>query len=204
MKQIEVSKATMGRIPMYLNFLKNAKHNTENISATAIAKQLGLGDVQVRKDLASVSGAGRPKTGYNVDNLIESLEKFLGLDEVSNVVIIGAGKLGRAFLDYTGFKEYGLDIVAAFDTAVVTKEVTDSGKLIYPMADFQKFCRENDVKIGIITVPASSAQQVCDLLAENGIKAIWSFAPCSLSVPEGVSVQYENMALSLAYLNKKI
>lgn len=204
MKQIEVSKATMGRIPMYLNFLKNAKHNTENISATAIAKQLGLGDVQVRKDLASVSGAGRPKTGYNVEDLIKSLEKFLGLDEVSNVVIIGAGKLGRAFLDYTGFKEYGLDIVAAFDIALTCAERTEFGKMIYPMSDFQKFCEDNDVKIGIITVPADNAQQVCDLLAKNGIKAIWNFAPCTLSVPDGVSVQYENMALSLAYLNKKI
>lgn len=204
MKQIEVSKATMGRIPMYLKYLKNAKHNTENISATAIAKQLGLGDVQVRKDLASVSGAGRPKTGYNVNELIASLEEFLGVGKVSNVIIVGAGKLGRAFLDYGGFKDYGLDIVAAFDVAVESEENTDSGKIVYPMSEFESFCANNNVKIGIITVPASDAQNVCDLLIKNGIKAIWSFAPCTLSVPDGISVQYENMALSLAYLNKKI
>lgn len=204
MKQIEVSKATMGRIPMYLKYLKNAKHNTENISATAIAKQLGLGDVQVRKDLASVSGAGRPKTGYNVNELIASLEEFLGVGKVSNVIIVGAGKLGRAFLDYGGFKDYGLDIVAAFDIAVESEENTDSGKIVYPMSAFESFCANNNVKIGIITVPASDAQNVCDLLIKNGIKAIWSFAPCTLSVPDGISVQYENMALSLAYLNKKI
>lgn len=77
MKQIEVSRATMGRIPTYLKYLKSASHISENISATALAKQLGLGEVQVRKDLSSVSGAGRPKTGYNIKELIDTLEKFL-------------------------------------------------------------------------------------------------------------------------------
>lgn len=202
MRQVEVSRATLGRIPMYLELLKS--YDTENISATAIAKQLGLGDVQVRKDLASVSGAGRPKTGYNVKELTETLEKFLAADENSNVIIVGAGKLGRAFLDYGGFMDYGLDITAAFDIAAEREERTDSGKIIYPMDKFNEYCLDNNVKIGIITVPASGAQQVCDLLIQNGIKAIWSFAPCMLSVPDGISVQYENMALSLAYLNKKI
>ena len=99
MKQTDVSKATMGRIPIYLKYLRNTDHNTENISATALAKELGFGEVQVRKDLSSVSGAGRPKTGYKVDELIMTLEAFLNTDQSSNVVIIGAGKLGRALLD---------------------------------------------------------------------------------------------------------
>ncbi len=202
MKSVEVSKATTGRIPGYLRYLKRIA--CKNISATTIAKELGLGEVQVRKDLGAVSGAGRPRTGYNVQELICSLEQFLGADKSSNVVIIGAGKLGRALLDYQGFGDYGLNILAAFDIAVKEKQTSKTGKNIYPAENFQSFCKENDVRIGVIAVPAENAQQVCDDMLKCGIKAIWCFAPCTLIVPEHVPVQYENMALSLAYLNKRI
>lgn len=204
MKQVEVSRATLGRIPTYLRFLKSINDHSENISATAIAKELGLGEVQVRKDLSAVSGAGRPKTGYNIDKLISSLEQVLCCDEKSNVAIVGAGKLGRALLDYSGFHDYGLEILAAFDIAVNEPTKSNSGKMICPMDGFDEFCRGNNVKIGIICVPAQHAQAVCDRMIANGIRAIWCFAPCTLTVPENFPVQYENMALSLAYLNKKI
>ena len=204
MKQIEISRATMGRIPTYLKYLKDKALKTENISATTLAKELGLGEVQVRKDLGAVSGAGRPKTGYNVSELIAVLEKFLAHDENSNVVIVGAGKLGRALLDYGGFRDYGLDIMAAFDKAVDTPEKSNLGKPVYSMDMLDDFCKENNIRIGVIAVPAQSAQEVCDRFIKNGIKAIWCFAPCTLDVPDNIPVQYENMALSLAYLNKKI
>ena len=97
MKRAEVSRATLGRIPSYLEYLKNINRHTGNISATTLAKELGLGEVQVRKDLGAVSGAGRPKTGYPVEQLIEELEAFLGCGKKrDNVVIVGAGKLGEA------------------------------------------------------------------------------------------------------------
>ena len=204
MKQIEISRATMGRIPTYLKYLKDKALKTENISATTLAKELGLGEVQVRKDLGAVSGAGRPKTGYNVSELIAVLEKFLAHDENSNVVIVGAGKLGRALLDYGGFRDYGLDIMAAFDKAVDTPEKSNLGKPVYSMDMLDDFCKENNIRIGVIAVPAQSAQEVCDRFIKNGIKAIWCFAPCTLDVPDNIPVQYENMALSLAYLNKKM
>ena len=204
MKQIEVSRATMGRIPAYLKYLKSASHTSENISATALARQLGLGEVQVRKDLSSVSGAGRPKTGYNIKELTETLERFLYTDKNNKVVLIGAGKLGCALLDYKGFEDYGLKITAAFDVKYKKGDISKLGKPILPMDDLDEFCRENAVRIGIITVPAEYAQDVCDRLVKNGIRAIWCFAPCTLSVPDWVTVQYEKMALSLAYLNKRI
>lgn len=204
LRQTEVSRATLGRIPTYLKYLKSIEDESQNISATAIARELGLGEVQVRKDLGTVSGAGRPKTGYKVSELIYSLEKFLGADKIENVVIVGAGKLGKALLGYKGFEDYGLHIIAAFDK-IIKSPVTENGeKTIYPMDNFPLFCKQNNVKIGIITVPAESAQEICDLFVKNGIKAIWNFAPCSLSVPEEINIQYENMALSLAYLNKKV
>ncbi len=204
MRQTEVSRATMGRIPVYLEYLKKEKHLGDNISATALAKQLGLGEVQVRKDLSAVSGAGRPKTGYNVSELIAALEEFLGVGIKNKVILAGAGKLGRALLDYNGFGDYGLEITAAFDKAVTGKENSSFGKPIYPMEELPDYCSKNKVRIGIITVPASAAQEVADELVKAGIEAIWSFAPCTLSVPDNIVVQYENMALSLAFLNKKI
>lgn len=204
MKHTEVSRATLGRIPTYLRYLKTIKDDAENISATMIAKQLGLGEVQVRKDLAMVSGAGRPKTGYNINELIASIEKYLNSNTNSKVVLVGAGKIGRALLDYKGFADYGLEIVSAFDTAVVETEYSKYGKPVFPMACFDDFCRNNKVKIGIITVPAEFAQEVGDKMISNGIKAIWCFAPCKISVPDDVSVQYENMAVSLAYLSKNV
>ena len=112
--------------------------------------------------------------------------------------------LGRALLDYGGFADYGLEIAAAFDIAVDESFRSNSGKPIYPMERFDDFCKNHPVKIGIITVPAPQAQQVCDRLVQGGIRAIWCFAPCALCVPPEIPVQYENMALSLAYLNKKI
>ncbi len=204
MKQPEVSRATMGRIPVYLKYLKDTDHGVENISATALAKALGLGEVQVRKDLGAVSGAGRPKTGYNIAKLISTLESFLGLDDISRVVIIGAGKLGRALLDYGGFKDYGLEILAAFDKAVSETEYSKSAKPIYPMSELDDFIKANGVRIGVIAVPAAVAQEVCDRIVSAGVRAVWCFAPCTLSLPESIPVRYENMALSLAYLNKQI
>lgn len=207
MKKVEVSRATLGRIPAYLRFLKNLKdmsNESENISATALARQMGLGEVQVRKDLGSVSGAGRPKTGYNISELILTLESFLTPSDAKQVVLAGAGKIGRALLDYTGFSDYGLSITAAFDIAFDRMVESKSGKPIYPMRDFERFCRDNKIEIGIIAVPSNSAQEVCDLMVKSGIRGIWCFAPQKLSVPGDVTVQYENMALSLAYLSKNI
>ena len=122
MKQPDISKATLGRIPLYLNYLRGIRPYTENISATALAKELELGEVQVRKDLGAVSGAGRPKTGYRVEELICALKAFLYTENSEDTVLVGAGKLGRALLDYNGFLSYGMDITAAFDQAVQTEE----------------------------------------------------------------------------------
>ena len=194
----------MGRIPVYLKYLKDTDHGVENISATALAKALGLGEVQVRKDLGAVSGAGRPKTGYNIAKLISTLESFLGLDDISRVVIIGAGKLGRALLDYGGFEKFGMSVLAAFDVNVCTDMLSPKGKPILSMGKLASFCADHDVRIGVIAVPEEAAQQACNALCDNGIRAIWCFAPCRLYTPPDTVVQYENMALSLAHLKMQI
>lgn len=113
----KISRATLGRAPAYLKFLRGIEDSTANISATTIAKELELGEVQVRKDLRALCGSGKPKTGYKVGELTASLASCLS-EKDGGTVIIGAGKLGRALLDYAGFADYGLNILAAFDIAV--------------------------------------------------------------------------------------
>ena len=171
MEHKEISRATLGRLPIYLDYLKTLPGAVTHISATAIAKALHLGEVQVRKDLGAVSGAGR---------------------------------LGRALLDYSGFADYGLSIVAAFDRALHEPLVSTAGKPILPMERLEEYCATHAVKIGVITVPAADAQSVADRLYRNGIRAFWCFAPVRMSLPEDAVAQYENMALSLAHLNMQL
>ena len=188
---------------MYLSYIKGLPEDApKNISATTIAEALQLNDVQVRKDLASVSSSGKPKVGYNVKDLIAELEAFLGYNDIDNAVIVAAGSLGKALLNYSGFKAYGLNIIAAFD---LCEEPTEfQGKTVFPIAQLESFCRKVNIHIGIITVPASSAQEICDLLVNSGIRAIWNFAPVHLVVPDGILVQNENMASSLALLSNHL
>ncbi len=204
MEKSAISKATLGRLPQYLQYLKELPvQQVPNISATAIAKALSLGEVQVRKDLNAASGAGKPKIGYVTSDLIESIELFLGHGNMTNAVLVGAGKLGKALLEFDEFESYGVKIIAAFDNN--DKAIKLNSKLeILPMSEFEDFCKLNRVQIGIITVGAGSAQEVCDRMVQSKIAAIWNFAPCSLSVPKKIVLKQERLALSLAYLNNQL
>ena len=201
MERKEISKSVLKRLPGYLAYLKTLNDtNSPYISATALANALGMGEEQVRKDLAMVSDGGRPKIGYNRVALIDDVEQFLGYDNTTDAVLIGAGKLGQALLGYSGFEAYGLNILAAFDAKPMA-ETSNEGTPIYPMEQLEGFFKANKVLMAIITVPAAHAQSVCDRLIGCGIKAIWNFAPTHLEVPANILVQNENMATSLAVLS---
>ncbi len=201
MEKKEISKSVLKRLPGYLAYLKSLPPDASPyISATALASALGMGEVQVRKDLAMVSDGGRPKIGYLRQGLADDIEQFLGYDNTTDAVLIGAGKLGQALMGYGGFDAYGLNILAGFDAAPTT-DATEEGKPIYPMSQLPAFCKSNKVLMGIVTVPAKYAQEVCNQLIACGIKAIWTFASAHIDVPDGILVQYENMATSLAVLS---
>lgn len=204
MNGCSIPKATLGRLPLYLQFLRSLPDgDSATISATKIARALSLGDVQVRKDLALISGAGRPKVGYECAALLRDVERSLGYDALSGAVLVGAGKLGRALLEYDRFEEFGIRILSGFDCNEKALSI-GAGRMVLPIDDLESYCREHDVKIGIITVGQGSAQEVCDKLVACGIKAIWNFAPCPLVVPDEVFVKHENLALSLAHLSAQI
>lgn len=205
MEQKCVSKQALQRMPLYLAYLKSLGDGMPaTISATVIAEALGLGDVQVRKDLAALEITGRPKVGYITKELILALERYLGYDELNNSIIVGAGRLGRALMSYEGFTEYGLHILAAFDTDPKICGSYEGDKPILPMDKLCDLCRRWGVRIGIITVPAAAAQGVCSLLVEAGVRAIWNFAPVHLTVPDDILVQSVNMASSLALLSNHL
>lgn len=200
-----VSAQTLSRLPMYVIYLRGlTNEKSEYISATSIAEALGLHDVQVRKDLASVSDSGRPKIGYVTKDLLRAIEDFLGIHDNHCAVITGVGNLGRALMSYAGFSGYGLRIVAGFDHAAdVTGTVID-GKPIFPTERMQELCDRMHVRIGIIAVPEDSAQAVCDAYVRCGIRAVWNFSPIRLEAPPDVLVRSENMAYSLAILSRHL
>lgn len=201
MEEKKISKSVLKRLPGYLAYLKSLPEDASvHISATSLANALGMGEVQVRKDLAIVSDGGRPKIGYLRESLITDIEQFLGYDNTTDAVLIGAGKLGLALMGYSGFEEYGLNIHAAFD-ANPTMDKTEDGQPIYHISKLEHFCKVHKVLMGIITVPAEHAQEVADRLIACGVLAIWNFAPVHLDVPPHILVQNENMATSLAVLS---
>lgn len=201
MERKEISKAVLKRLPGYLAYLKRIPEGkSPYISATALANALGMGEVQVRKDLAMVSDGGRPKIGYLRESLIEDISQFLGYDNTTDAILVGAGKLGQALLGYRGFEEYGLNILAGFDADLRACD-PQAVRPVYPMEQMESFCKTNKVLMAIITVPAEFAQEVCDKLIACGIKAVWNFAPMHLEVPSNILVQNQNMATSLAVLS---
>ena len=193
-------------MPAYLRFLKEKeKAGERTISSTAIAEELNLNAVQVRKDLAIISSvAGKPKLGFEISDLIADINRFLGYDNVTDAVLVGAGGLGRALVGYGGFKNYGLNIVAAFDSSPELIGKKFVGVQVYDAADIAKLVRRMNVKIGIIAVPQGAAQQVADDLIEGGVRAIWNFAPANLNLPSNIAVKNEDMAASLAILSMRL
>jgi len=190
----EMSKATLNRLPSYLRYLYQLdKKNVPTVSSTTIANGLGLNPVQVRKDIALVASvAGKPKTGYATKDLIADL------------VLVGAGGLGRAILGYDGFRNYGLNIVAAFDVNedAIGKEV--NGKPVYHLDNLDSVVNRFKIQLGIICVPSVAAQSVADKMVKAGIRAIWCFAPVHLSLPPDIAVKGEDLAASLALLSMQL
>lgn len=204
--QENASISTLKRLPFYLDVLKKKRQQGEQyISSSQIAKELDLNDVQVRKDLATASKlGGKPKVGYEIDELIDDIYSYLGCNRIDKAVLVGVGSLGRALLGYNGFGDYGLKIIESFDSysSIVGSEI--HGVKVSSMNKLEDTIKAENVRIGIITVPANVAQDVCNQLVKAGCKAIWNFAPTKLSVPNDVVIQNENMASSLAILSRHL
>lgn len=203
---VEVSRQTIKRLPQYLHYLQAVeKQGLEYVSAPGVAEVLRLNEVQVRKDLAAVSSKpGKPKKGFLIRDLRKDLEQYLGGTDLHEAVLIGVGPLGRALMFEDSFEQHGMRLLAAFDPNPAHSGVTVNGRQVFPMEKLSNLCGRLGVRIGILTVSAEEAQNVCDQMVAAGIRGIWNFAPIHLQVPNTVIVQNETLALPLAALAGRV
>lgn len=195
---IYISQASLKRLPKYLRILKEKK--STYISSTEIADSLNLNPIQVRKDLALVSKSdGKPGIGFNVNELIMDMEEFLNLNNTTDAIIVGAGKIGQALMNYKGFENY-INILMAFDNDTNKCD----NKKIFNIDKMENLVNRLNIHIGIIAVPKENAQDVCNKMMDCGIKAIWNFAPIDLKVPLNVSIKNEDLSASLLILLKEV
>ena len=169
-----------------------------------MARELGLDPIVVRKDLAITGAVGRPRLGFQMDEIITAIEDFLGWSNTTDAFLAGVGNLGTALLGYQGFEQHGMRIVAAFDSSpeLIGKKI--HGKTILDIKKMPALARRMHVQIGVLTVTASVAQSVADAMIDGGIRGIWNFTPASLVVPDNITLQREDLASSLAVLSHRL
>ena len=200
-----VPRPSLRRLPEYLQLLREFRYDgREQVSCTQLALALRQDPTQVRKDLSFTGIVGKPRVGYRVSELISAIETFLGWDSCTDAFLIGVGNLGRAVLGYRGFKDCGLNIVAAFDVDPLKVGTQLHGRPVLPPTKLVETARRLGVRIGVITVPAPAAQMVADLLVQGGVKAIWNFAPVRLHVPDEIIVENELLAAGLAVISRRL
>jgi len=203
-----IPTAAVQRLSLYLRQLDYFQvHNRRTISSRQLGEPLGISDAQVRKDLAHFGQFGQAGVGYRVDELGPRLRQILGTDKTSPVVIIGFGNLGRALSAYRGFDKRGFEIAAVFDAdpKKVGQPIAGSDSIrIRPMTDLPKVVVERDVRMGILAVPASSAQAAAEAMVSAGIRGILNFAPVTLHVDAGVAVASVDLAVQLEQLSFQI
>lgn len=202
LKAYKIPEATVMRLSIYSRYLQKLIENgTQTISSGEIANGVGVGSAQVRKDLAYFGEFGTRGVGYNVEELFNHLMEILGLDEKWNVIIIGAGKLGSALATYQGFIDRGFNITAILDIdeAIIGKKLMDIE--VEHIDLLSKKVKENNVEIGVITVPGSVAQVVTDDLIKAGAKAILNFSPNVLRVPNEIILRNVDLSVNLEVLS---
>jgi redox-sensing transcriptional repressor len=187
----EVPDIVIGRLPIYLRALTLLDEaGKEFTSSQELGQRLGIGSAQIRKDLSHFGEFGKQGTGYEIKYLREQILKILHVDRTWSVALVGFGDLGQAIAHYGGFAAEGFNIKAIFDDDPVKIGQTIGGQIVQDVADLSETITKEKIKIGIIAVPASVAQEVADKLIKAGVKAILSYAPITLSIPDAVRIQY--------------
>jgi len=193
------------RLSLYLRQLEAFRRkDRRTISSKQLGESLGLTDAQVRKDLAYFGQFGHPGIGYRVDDLIQQLKRILGTDKTWNVLLVGAGNIGKALSSYKGFNSKGFKLVAVFDN--------DAGKVgkklgpftIQPFDELQQTVATHSIRLAILAVPADAAQDVADKVVDAGVRGVLNFAPCSLTVPSDIALNNVDVAVALEQLSFQV
>lgn len=200
--EVSVPKAVVSRLSLYLRELGHfVRDGQETISSNQLGRVLGFTDAQVRKDLAYFGHFGYPGIGYRCDELIAAVKKILGTDQQWPAALVGAGNLGRALLGYKGFQQRGFRIVAAFDTESSKIGSRVEGVEVYHLDRLPQIAKAQQVRLGMIAVPAVAAQMVADRLVAVGVEGILNFAPVTITVPPSVSQVGVDLAIELEQLS---
>ena len=205
MEEKEISQAVIGRLPRYFRYLGELKdEGVERISSQELSELMEVTASQIRQDFNNFGGFGQQGYGYNVEYLYKEIGKILGIDKTHNFIIVGAGNLGRALGNYMNFERRGFIFKGMFDKnpKLIGQDVR--GIKVMPMEEMERFVRENDIEIAVLTIPKTSAIEVADKLAGNGIRAIWNFAHVDLNMPEGIQVENVHLSDSLMKLSYNI
>ena len=199
----QVSEQTTNRLSLYLRFLNELDAGgVRTVSSKVLAAKFDLNAALVRKDLSHFGDLGVRGVGYVVQDLKQRLRQILGLNQRLNVAIIGAGNLGFALADYPGFRQDGFRIVALFDT--LREKVgrrSKSGIPIHDIRELEAVADKECITIGVIAVPAASAQLVVNIVVDAGIKALLNFSPGAIRVPRGVKLKSVDLTVSLESLS---
>jgi redox-sensing transcriptional repressor len=198
-----VSELTTGRLSVYLRCLTYLESiSQKTVSSHDLAKQFHLNSAQIRKDLACFGEFGTRGVGYNVSKLKVHLVRTLGIDRVRTVMIVGAGNLGMALADYGGFNNDGFRVIGLLDVSPERiGHHSRSGIPVFPYDQLNTIVAEHNIEIGIIAVPAGSAQEVYDTLAASNVSAILNFAPIQLRTQGGVKLKSVDLRINLESLS---
>jgi len=198
----EIPRKTIYRLSIYLRCLQRLRSNgLRTVSSDALAKAAGVKPTQLRKDLTYFGQFGTRGLGYDVEQLAAMISDLLGTRRLQPVVLVGVGNLGAALLAYRGFEQEGFEIVAAFDVDPARLRGRPFKQPVHPMDGLASFIRTRGVRMAILTVPGTAAQEVTNTLVHCGIAGILNFAPIVLQVPEEVTVNNVNLAIELENLS---
>lgn len=199
-----IPQFTVLRFARYLNFLITLPPVVEEISSSEMAGIIGIKPTQLRQDFFTLGGFGRQGKKYNVKFLIQRISEVLALTRPQKMVLAGAGHLGQAIANYQGFERYSLVLRAIFDANPKLIGLTVRDIAIQDIDDMQDLIRAEQIQIGVICTPHQAAQNVCDMMVESGVRAIWNFSPENVVVPDGVVVQNENLSIGIMNLSYKL
>ena len=198
----EIPRKAIYRLSVYLRCLQRLKSNDiRTVSSEALAKAARVKSTQLRKDLTYFGQFGTRGLGYDVEQLSKMIADLLGTNSLQPVILVGVGNMGLALLSYKGFEQEGFEIVGAFDLEASRKRDKTGATPIYPMERLPDIVARRGVKMAIITVPATEAQEVANQLVDAGITGILNFAPIVLHVPDEVMVNNVNLAMELENLS---
>ena len=205
MEERGISQAVIGRLPRYYRYLGDLKNEgVERISSQELSRIMNVTASQIRQDFNNFGGFGQQGYGYNTSYLYDEIGKILGLDKQHDMILIGAGNLGQALVNYMNLKNRGFSFKGAFDVNPALHGGKIANMPIFPMEQMTGFIKENNIDIAVLTVPKAAAIEITQVLTETPIKAIWNFAHVDLKVPDRIQVESVHLQDSLMKLSYNI